>query len=373
MVNLKSFKSLREFTGYNDITILCHNYPDADTIASGFALYSYFKANSKANLRLIYGGTSKITKTNLKLLVNLLEIPIEHETEPFKVKGLLITVDCQYSSGNVLNLNAQDVLILDHHRMCQELKTLEENSSSNIYASIRDNLGSCSSLVYHYLIKDNFKPNIKVSTALYYGLYMDTYDFSEIREVIDMNMRDNLSIDSSLFTLLRNSNVTKDELILAGNALSKVNVHKSFAYIQSEECDPNILGLIADMLIMVEKVSVAVVFSKLSTPLLTHNASFKFSVRTCVNEIGAHDFAEKMVSPIIDGETIGFGGGHKHKAGGTIDAECFEKWCKANNKKNDFGEYLKECFDEYPTPCDYWSIDSFIIDKNTGDVSIKKS
>ena len=28
------------------------------------------------------------------------------------------------------------------------------------------------------------------------------------------------------------------------------------------------------------------------------------------------------------------------------------------------------CFDEYPTPCDYWSIDSFIIDKNTGDVKI---
>ena len=172
MVNLKSFKSLREFTGYNDITILCHNYPDADTIASGFALYSYFKANSKANLRLIYGGTSKITKTNLKLLVNLLEIPIEHVTEPFKVKGLLITVDCQYSSGNVLNLNAQDVLILDHHRMCQELKTLEEleelttelinnirteGVSSNTPSEISDVLIMLYQLIYIY--------NVKLSTS----------------------------------------------------------------------------------------------------------------------------------------------------------------------------------------------------------------
>ena len=48
--------SLREFTKYSEITIQCHNYPDADTLGSGFALYQYFKECSQANVRLVYGG-----------------------------------------------------------------------------------------------------------------------------------------------------------------------------------------------------------------------------------------------------------------------------------------------------------------------------
>ncbi|MDR2889911.1 MAG: DHH family phosphoesterase, partial [Lachnospiraceae bacterium] len=87
---------LTDLIPYDPITIQCHNNPDADTIASGFALYTYFKEMGKS-VSLIYSGRDPIQKSNLVLMVEALHIPIvyrEDTTTP--ITGLLITVDCQY-------------------------------------------------------------------------------------------------------------------------------------------------------------------------------------------------------------------------------------------------------------------------------------
>lgn len=38
---------LSDLTRYHSITIQCHDNPDADAIASGYALYTYFKQIGK--------------------------------------------------------------------------------------------------------------------------------------------------------------------------------------------------------------------------------------------------------------------------------------------------------------------------------------
>ena len=68
---------LKDLLEYNQIIVLCHDNPDADTIASGFGIYTYFKEQKK-DVRLIYGGTNVIRRSNLLMMVNELEIPIEH-------------------------------------------------------------------------------------------------------------------------------------------------------------------------------------------------------------------------------------------------------------------------------------------------------
>ena len=77
---------------YNDIVIQCHDDPDADTIASGFGVYSYLKLHGKQP-RLVYSGDRQITKTNLVIMLKLLEIPLERVAE-ISAPELLITVDC---------------------------------------------------------------------------------------------------------------------------------------------------------------------------------------------------------------------------------------------------------------------------------------
>ena len=56
---------LENLLTYNKIYIQCHDNPDADTIASGYALYQYFKAKGKDAI-LFYGGKFQIQKSNLK-------------------------------------------------------------------------------------------------------------------------------------------------------------------------------------------------------------------------------------------------------------------------------------------------------------------
>ena len=38
---------LRELLGYDDIVVQCHDNPDADAIASGYAVYRYFAEQGK--------------------------------------------------------------------------------------------------------------------------------------------------------------------------------------------------------------------------------------------------------------------------------------------------------------------------------------
>ncbi|MDR2444203.1 MAG: hypothetical protein LBE31_11890, partial [Deltaproteobacteria bacterium] len=50
-----------EIVKYRDIVIQCHDVPDADSIASGFALQRLL-ASRGVKARLIYGGPAAITK-----------------------------------------------------------------------------------------------------------------------------------------------------------------------------------------------------------------------------------------------------------------------------------------------------------------------
>lgn len=96
---------LADLLQYGQIVIQAHNDPDADAVGSGYALYRYFQSHGK-DVRLVYGGRNPISKSNMKLMVAELDIPIEHvqELEP---PELLLTVDCQYGEGNVQKFEAQ--------------------------------------------------------------------------------------------------------------------------------------------------------------------------------------------------------------------------------------------------------------------------
>ena len=57
---------LKEFLKYKNIVIQCHDNPDADALASGYALMWYFQQNDK-KARFIYRGRNEIKKSNLIL------------------------------------------------------------------------------------------------------------------------------------------------------------------------------------------------------------------------------------------------------------------------------------------------------------------
>lgn len=323
---------LKQLLDFDDIVIQCHDNPDADTIASGYGVYCYLTEHGKKP-RLIYGGDRVLTKTNLVLMVKLLEIPLEHVTALDKKPELLITVDCVHAEGNVSGFEALHYAAIDHHRTAKNLPELCE---------IRSNYGSCSSIIARMLDKEGYplSDNLKLSTALYFGLYSDTANLSEIRHPADRDLRDFARVDKSVLTLLVNSVLSLPEIRIAGNALDGItyNEDKRYAIAVAEPCDPNILGYINDLILQVENVDVSVVGCYVSR-------GFKVSVRSCVPDVHADEVAFSI--------TDGNGGGHRQKAGGLITANI-------SNPR----EYLAGKIEEY-----YGSFDILRVGEDAVDIS----
>lgn len=323
---------LADLEKYDKITIQCHDNPDADALASGYGLYCYFRSKKK-DVRLVYSGSNRIQKSNLSLMVDKLKLPVEHisvkEGEPLPVEGLLITVDCQYGAGNVTGLTADHVAVIDHHQVEKQPTSL---------SIINPHLGSCATLVWKLLRDENFDMDSDehLGTALYYGLYTDTNQFSELSNPLDMDMREALHVDKSLITLFRNSNLSLKELEIAGIAMIRYSYNDDyeFAVIKAQPCDPNILGLISDFLLQVDAIKTCVVFNEVPD-------GYKFSVRSCIKEVNASELAAFLA------QDIGSGGGHYEKAGGFISLWRYEENFPTLHTEAYFNNRMTQYFDSY--------------------------
>lgn len=322
---------LKDFEKYDKITIQAHDNPDADAIASGYALYSYFNEMGK-EVSLIYSGRYQIQKTDLKLMIEKLQIPIEYRAPSNnRVDGLLITVDCQHGAGNVQLFDADEVVVIDHHQ--QEIMT-----NGLLGYEIASNLGSCATLVWKLLVEEGYpiKEKVNVGTALYYGLFRDTNQFTELCYPLDMDMREAVTIDKNIIHLLRNSNLSLKELEIAGIALIRYIYipEYHFAIIQTQPCDPNLLGLISDFLIQVDEIYTCVVFNQLED-------GYKYSVRSCIREVRASELAQFLA------QDIGSGGGHVERAGGFLSTRMYEKFYPTTHAEAYFENKMKQYFDSF--------------------------
>ncbi len=296
---------LRDLLPYQSIVIQCHDNPDADALASGLGVYTYLKAQGK-KVRLVYGGPRPIQKSNLALMVDTLEIPVEH-VEALDSPELLVTVDCQYGEGNVTRFEARNVAVIDHHQISGKLPELNE---------VRSHLGSCSTVVRELLEAEGVDLNSdrRLATALYYGLLTDTGNFTEVSHPMDRDLRDDARFDRRLITRFRNANLSLKELEIAGKALIDYHFSDTYRYAvaMAEPCDPNILGMISDLMLEVDVVDTCLVYN-------VQPSGIKISVRSCVKEVKASELADFIT------QGIGSGGGHREKAGGFIQTELFER------------------------------------------------
>ena len=320
---------LRELETYKKIMVQCHDNPDADALASGFGLYRYFGSKG-ISVSLIYSGSFRIQKSNLVLLVDELKIPVEYveqnEFTPLTEDELLITVDCQYGAGNVTKLPASNVAVIDHHQLEIEKLPLMFMDAS---------CGSCSTIVWRLLLQEGFDANRdeELATALYYGLYTDTNQLGEIYNPYDKDMRDELQFDQSIVTRLKNSNFSLSELEIAGIALIRCiyNEANRYAVVKAEPCDPNILGMISDLMLQVNTVDTCVVYSNLTDGI-------KISVRSCIKEVRADELARFLT------KGVGTGGGHIVKAGGFISRHCYDEHYQKVSLETYFSQRLDEYF-----------------------------
>lgn len=296
---------LSDFLNYNDIIIQCHDNPDADALASGLALHWYLTKMGKEP-RFIYGGQSEVHKCNLVLMKDMLNIPAEYVTELDKPE-LIIYVDCQKGESNVTDFEAENYAVIDHHQVLNNLPPLSE---------VRSRYGSCATLLFELIREEGIdvNENEQLATALYYGLMTDTTGFTELQHPADKDLRDSVNYNRSDIILFKNSNISREELRIAGDALKHASYddNGTYAIVEAEPCDPNILGIISDMVLEVDTIQTCVVYSIL-------NYGVKLSVRSCVKEVRASELAAYIA------QGYGGGGGHIVKAGGFLQKDLLAK------------------------------------------------
>lgn len=317
---------LSKLLKYKDIVIQCHDNPDADALACGYVLKWYLKGKG-IDARFVYGGRFKVGKPNLVLMMEHLGIEAEYVTS-LEAPELLVNVDCQYGESNVTRFEAKNVAVIDHHQVSGFLPEMSD---------VRSAYGSCSTVLYELLQAEDIdiNENPDIATALYYGLMTDTSGFAEISHPSDKDLRDFAKPILSEILLFRNSNLTRDELEIAGDALNHAAYNDKHRYgiIEAAPCDPNILGVISDMLLEVSGVDTCLVYSILPFGVKT-------SVRSCVKEVKAGELAAYLA----DG--FGGGGGHLYKAGGFLKKELLEK-AGINYDKTSVEEFITKRLDKY--------------------------
>ncbi len=295
---------LSDLLTHDTIAIQCHNIPDADFLASGFGLYRYFEAAGKQSM-FFYGGPP-ITKPNLLGMIEALDIPVQHAPDRKEWDGLLITVDCQHGAGNVARVTAPHVAIIDHHIQEKDLPEL---------CDLRPWLGCCATLIWDLLRRESFPMDIRLGTALHYGLFTDTNGFAEVRHPLDRDMWDALAVDETILKRLKLSNLSLADLAQVSTALNDLFADRQFrfALIPAPPCDPNILGFISDLSMQVDTVDLVVAYAH------TPSGDVKFSVRTSARETKASELAAWLA------EGLGSGGGHREKAGGYIAGSKYQE------------------------------------------------
>ncbi|MBR6881326.1 MAG: DHH family phosphoesterase [Clostridiales bacterium] len=297
---------LSELLQFEDIVIQCHDNPDADALASGYALYFYLTEKGRFP-RFIYRGKNPVTKSNLLIMLDRLKIPVTYEPDFEEEPELLVTVDCQYGQRNVTTTKAKNIAVIDHHQVTVELPPMSE---------VRSGVGSCSTVIWNMIRSEGMNVNWNkfLPTAIYYGLFTDTNRLSEVAHPLDRDMLDELDVNMSIIKEMSNSNISLRELMITGRAIleNKYFPGGHYLIIRSEPCDPNILGVISDFSLEAEGVDICIAYYESAYEI-------KFSVRSCIKEVHANELAEFL------SKGIGGGGGHVYKAGGTIRPELLGK------------------------------------------------
>lgn len=314
---------LKQFLSYKSICIQCHNSPDADTLASAYGLYCFFKEH-EISVQIIYGGRDKIKKFSLKHMIAECKIPIQY-VEELPPTQLLVVVDGQYGAGNVAKFPAPAIAVVDHH-----IRALEEHP----YFLIQSTYQSCSTVVWELLEQEGYsvKGNEALRIALLYGLFTDTSSFYDLYQEKDIEMRMALSGEFPLFEKLIKSSMTLAELMIAADAMHEhyFDIEKRFAIVSAMRCDATILGIIGDFMIQADTILVSFCFT-------TVDNGYQISIRSCDDQIKANMLANFVC------EGIGSGGGHAKKAGGRISADrLLEKY-----GSGDFFAYVEQRLNEF--------------------------
>lgn len=284
----------------NHVYIQTHNFPDPDAVASAFGLQRLLAAKNVKST-ICYDG--KIDRPNIKNMIKLFNIEIIYVGDAYELTedDEIILVDSQKGNGNISDITGNEIACIDHHPTT--------TNQEYLFFDIRDDIGSCSSIIASYFEENDIEMDEDVAEALLYGIKMDTADMVRGVSKLDLDMFYKLFLvtDRKKIASLDSAVLQLSDLKAFASAMGSIYIEENVAFADTgNNCPEALIATIADFMLEIEDVEMAVVYSEKRTGI-------KLSVR-CTKNSGINAGIAVMKSV----EGIGTGGGHSSMAGGFI-------------------------------------------------------
>ncbi len=282
------------------VVVQAHNFPDHDAVAAAFAL-SHLLGTRGIPTLLVYDGV--IDRISLHNLIEWLHIPLRHLSEAGLTEDdHIILVDGCTGEKNVTDATGREIAVIDHHRVTPR--------NDLWFSDVRPDHGATVTLVYDYYRQMGVEIPRAVATAMQVGLAIDTANLTRGFCALDIEAFASFHrlADTSLVNRITRNSLQASELAFYRGLLDGHEIHHRVAYAWIEgDCPKNMLGVLGDFMMAIDEVDATI----LAAPA---GEVIHLSLRS------EHDTIDvaALVSRVLTGREIGFGGGHRHMAGGII-------------------------------------------------------
>ncbi|HEY1628305.1 MAG TPA: DHH family phosphoesterase [Tepidisphaeraceae bacterium] len=298
-------KLLKFLAGKKNILVTTHQHPDPDALASSLAMVELLRANLKdAEVRMsikgrIGGGVNDAFTQNAQL--NL----IPWEDYRLGEFDAIILLDVQPGFAySPLPPGVMPTAVIDHHRAPGRKPQSE-------FCDIRTDVGATCSIVFSYFMELQTPITPDLAATLLYAIETDLAGAAGTPGSLDNMALSSLTLiaDTQKLYQMRYVDLPRNYYISYHTALSNAIFYDRAVMSFIEEIDSlEQTAIIADFLLRFDQVSWALVTA-------VYDGRLVFSLRTSDPKRSAGEFARRLI------RKIGFGGGHRTKAGGYIPLE----------------------------------------------------
>jgi len=301
-------KLLNKLDKRSPSSIIVHNNPDPDSLASAMGLKHLLRVKGYKRVRIFYDGL--VGRAENQAMIRTLKISLSRTKNMVPGKGRqLILVDCQPYTGNVtLPRGATPAAVIDHHPRSRK-------TSQVPYRDIRPDYGASSTIIFEYYVSTGIPIPKDVSTALFHAIFSETQSLG--REGSQADKKAYLSllpqISFSQLSKIQFPAISKEFVCNLSEVLINTFYYKNLTGVVLDRLPyPDFVAEMADFLLRIKNITWSICIGSYENLIYV-------SLRTTNVEANA----SKVIKKIIP--RIGMAGGHDMIAGAQIKIDRRKK------------------------------------------------
>ncbi len=293
-----------ELEPVDSLTVVCHDNPDPDCLASALALEAIADEHGVESVSIVYGG--EISHQQNRAFVNMLEIGLEPiENTDLETLETIAFVDHSTPGANTeLPATIEPDLVIDHHPGA---------SVDAPFQDVRTRYGATATVFVEYLGDLEVTLTTRLASALLFALHRERLDF--VREPTRREYEAALTVyphaDLEILEQLYGSAFSPGTIDAIGRAIAtRQRRGSSLVASVGQTAETDALPQAADYLLNIEGVDTVLVYGIVG-------GAIRLSARSIDPRIHIGDTLETAF-----GE-LGSVGGHHDMAGGRIELGLF--------------------------------------------------